>query len=345
MIFEPSAAEQEVVRVNPASSINTEQARHMICALADEREAADLPHCGDFKRKDILAMIQPATERLVRQVERTFQYFSTTLGNDPVRQLFLSGPMSTCEALRKHFQSQLGVNIEPLDPLDSSLLSRNEVLPPTEPSKRMALTSVIGLALSANPRTPNFLHTFVAREKLARTRLINRSVLIGFLVLVMILSGVFFWQASSIHRSEITLAHLQSKLESFNPRIDQALLTQLATRYKRRQNHLKEKVQDLRPTAVVGEIADLTPANVKLISLAADFGPLTDSKTRMGSSTWTLEGLILGERKTLEPALAAYLVKLNGSSLLDSPVVSKTEFKVFQDLGEVLSFTLNIKGL
>ena len=91
--------------------------------------------------------------------------------------------------------------------------------------------------------------------------------------------------------------------------------------------------------------ADLTPANVRLISISAQLsaepGQLPKSKTKT-SRDLVLEGIVRGDRLTLESTLAGYLMELNNSPMFKQPTISKKSFERYDDQ-EALTFTARLK--
>ena len=64
-------------------------------------------------------MIEPALERLARQVERTFEHYATTMPGDRITQIFVSGAMNIYQPIVDYVGSQLGITSAVLDPLSS----------------------------------------------------------------------------------------------------------------------------------------------------------------------------------------------------------------------------------
>jgi hypothetical protein len=93
---------------------------------------------------------------------------------------------------------------------------------------------------------------------------------------------------------------------------------------------------------------DLTPPNVRLLSLSTQLGPLpikTPPKNAKGkkaapaekSKVLILEGIVQGNRLTLESTLAGYLMELKNSPLFDQPNISSKSFE-YSGNNEVLRF-------
>jgi hypothetical protein len=88
--------------------------------------------------------------------------------------------------------------------------------------------------------------------------------------------------------------------------------------------------------AVLGEVANTTPPNVRLLSISARFGPA--GKPGAPKKVLILDGVVSGERSTLEADLAAYLMTLKSSPLFKQPAISKKSLEMM-DNQPVMRFT------
>jgi hypothetical protein len=98
--------------------------------------------------------------------------------------------------------------------------------------------------------------------------------------------------------------------------------------------------------AVISEVVDLTPPNVRLMDISTRLGPLpakqqaNDKKKKTAEASsriLILEGIVQGDRLMLESALAGYLLELKNSPLFDQPNISSKSFE-FSGNDEVLRF-------
>jgi hypothetical protein len=98
--------------------------------------------------------------------------------------------------------------------------------------------------------------------------------------------------------------------------------------------------------AVIGEISDLTPANIRLINLKITATVPAKAKAEKAPKDANdgiiLEGLVSGERTKLDSSLAQYVMKLENSPMLRQITVGKSSIVKFRK-SEVLQFTLNAK--
>ena len=94
--------------------------------------------------------------------------------------------------------------------------------------------------------------------------------------------------------------------------------------------------------AVVSEITELTPRNIRLISLSTQLGGDPSGKKSPKAREVVLSGIIKGDRMILESALAGYLLELKSSPLFDKPTINRKSFEQNEGV-EVLKFTARLK--
>ena len=128
-------------------------------------------------------------------------------------------------------------------------------------------------------------------------------------------------------------------------RVDQSLILRLVDEIQSKNRVVRETGQKYFGVAVISEIADLTPANVRLISISAQLSaepgqsPKNKAKT---SRDLVLEGIVRGDRLTLESTLAGFLMELSNSPMFKQPTISKKSFERYDDK-EALTFTARLK--
>jgi hypothetical protein len=207
-------------------------------------------------------------------------------------------------------------------------------------------------------RTPNLIFTYKDKEELGKIARINRGIFCAFVAVVLIMTGVFFWQGRLVGQKEAEVIRLQAELDRYNPQLNQNMIAALAAKAVAERHALAGRSSRLLGTAVVGELASLTPPNVRLIGVRADLGGKPDEREKKSASAaggrdpaemkkeakkgLVVEGLVTGRRDALEASLAGYLMKLSASRLFVHPVVSSNTVESFPDGGEVLRFSLQI---
>ena len=302
----------------------------------------------------IFGMIQPALERLIRQVERTIRHYALNYENARVSKIFISSGVNPHQRILNYIGDELGMPTEVLNPFSESGNFLPHVPVPDSVSERSSFAPAMGMALADNSRTPNFLHTYKDKRLWVRNQYINRAVFAAFILLMAVCVGISFWQERLIRDKGEQKVQLQQHLEGYNLRVDKNLILKLVEdiRIKNRADRaIGKKYLNL---AVIGEVVNLTPANIRLLSISTQLGPLPDKKPPAEAKTkkqkqkmqpppkiLILEGIVRGERLSLEAALAGFLMELKNSPLFDQPTINKKSFE-FSGNDEVLRFTAKL---
>ncbi|MCG6892948.1 MAG: hypothetical protein LJE65_05030 [Desulfobacteraceae bacterium] len=284
---------------------------------AGERGA--LPH---VPADAVYRAIVPVLDRVVRQVERTLDHFYLNVGKERVKTIYISGPVIGQERVIDYFASQLGLPLELLDPFATELPEAVEVVPPESAQRRGVFAPALGLALSGEGRTPNFLHTYRDREQTQRIRRRNQGILAAAAVLFLALGGVFFLQVQQLRSKRAQEASLQQELDRFIPRVDQNLILQLTTQAISDYTDVDAYANRYLGIAVLNEIFQTVPENIRLSDLRVELGPKTGGASEGGPRVATVTGVVLGEQLDFESSLAGYLVRIESSPLFSEPEIT-----------------------
>ncbi len=311
-----------------------------------------LPAAGEdeavrYKSDDIYEIILPALDRVIRQVERTIKHFSVKYENDGVDKIFISGQMSANRHMVQYIGDQLDLPIEAMDPFGSNLILSDDVSIPRSEFERDTYITALGLANSNNSITPNSIFTHADKAKQAISRRIHISAIGVFVVLFMLCIGVSFWQKSRLDKKEATILQLQQQLETFSPIVDQNLIITMVTQTKRKIKRLEEFGQKYLGMAIISEISELTPANIRLFSVTADLGEgqvngQTGETDEDQKRLLVFEGVVFGDRFTSETSLTGYLIRLKNSPMFGQPVIQKRSFEFIKN-EEVMRFTAQLE--
>jgi type IV pilus assembly protein PilM len=295
-----------------------------------------------LKEDKIFQMILPALERLVRQVERTLRHFSLNYENARVGKIYISSGVNPHRSIVDYISNELAIPTEIVNPFAESANFSTMVQGPDSLSEQSSFAPAMGMALSSNAVTPNFLYTYKDKQKAIRSQRINRSVFAGFAVLMAVCVGLAGWQGRLQEEKEYQKRQLQQQLERVAVRVDKNLILKLVDDARTNNQQIKETGRKYFGLAVIGEIADLTPANVRLFSIAVKLEDIPENikedKKAEKKRTLTLDGIIQGDRLTLESTLAGYLMELKNSPLFDQPAIKKKSFDFYEEK-EVLRFT------
>ena len=290
-------------------------------------------------------------ERVVRQVERTFEYYTSTLKYDRIDRIYVSSVMNVYMPIVKYVGDQLGIESDVLDPVKFQLHGFESYAEKTCVSDRVALIPALGLALSDNEYTPNLLFRFKDKEKLANTLRITNAVF-AFLILVALICGsVFFYQSLIINQKKAAIVKLEGRLLQYEPRTDQSTISRMVDGLKQQQRINKAYSERYFGMAVISELSSLTPANIRLINLKANLGSAApdeellkkDKKEAVKSEVknLTLEGLVFGDRGALESSLGGFIMKLKESPMFRQISIQKNSIEPLGK-GDILHFIIEI---
>ena len=307
---------------------------------ASERSPDPSTPLGRYNIGQVYQMLLPAMERLIRQIERTFEHYTLNFHREGVRRIFISGAITASRLVVDHIGKQLDLPITVMDPFESDPDFAEQVNIPKGPADRESYVPAIGLGLSSNRRTPNFLFTHQDRDREERIRRNNMHVLTACLIFLVVLIGIFSWQERRLDAKRADVARLNAQLLAYNPPAEKDHLMALYAKTKGKRETVKRIAQRFLPVAVVNELAGLTPSHIRLLNLDTTYiqRPQTPEDP-MG--TLVMEGIIFGETNTLETSLTSYLYSLRNSQLFSHPnILNKRE--AFFNGQQVLRFNIKV---
>lgn len=291
----------------------------------------------------LFGTIQPALDRVIRQVERTLRHYTLNFGDVAIGKVYISGKISSNRHVVNYIGEQLGIPVENLDPFASQQYLSAGFATPESESERGAFVPAIGMALSSNSITPNFIFTYKEKDKVALNIRIERVMLGIFLLLMAVGIGFFLWQSRILDQKKTTIAQLQKQMEKYSPVVDQNLIIQMVAKAQRNINTAEAYVNKYYAMAVVSEIVQITPSEIFLTNIKSQLKEFKgDSPDQKADKGLVLEGIIFGERLASETLLAGYLIKLKNSPMFTKPVIKKKYYDVFKDQ-EVLRFTAALR--
>jgi Tfp pilus assembly PilM family ATPase len=302
---------------------------------------ADSSSGGPLGNDEVFSIILPALERIARQVERTIDHYRLQFTSEPVSKLFVSGEIGAQPRVLAFFQERIGIPIEIMDPFSKILPENGPGLVPRTLTERGAFIPVVGMALSTNGMTPNFLFTNKDRERRRNVQKLNGSIFSFAAMFMAICIGVYIWQTHWISQKKAQAVVLQNQVDRYMPRIDKNFITQLAAATMRHVRHVEILGQKYKSAAIIGEVCDKTPSSIRLYTLSIDLGSLSGS-ANSPKAVMVVEGLVTGERLQLETALAGFLAALRGSPMFKQPQVIKQAVEL-QGRQEVLRFTAQVE--
>jgi type IV pilus assembly protein PilM len=342
------AINESISEKKGALTLSREDAKKILFSLGTGSDKLKESDAGfGLKEEEIFRMITPVIERLARQIERTLGHYSTSLGHERIERLYISSTMNIHDHIAEYISEQLGIKSEIFDPFKYQVI--NPVADAITLPDRMSLVPALGLSFSDNQRTPNLIFTYREKNKEISRRRINRIIYAAFAASLVICLTIIINQGMGVIASSKQRTSLKKELSLFNPLISADKVNKLASDVKVQRNISKKYAERYLGIAVIGEIAELTPENIRLNNLKI-ITPVSSpaknktDKTVKDESTdgLTMEGIITGERNMLESYLAQYLLKLSNSPMLRQVAVSKSTVVNFKK-NDVLQFTMSAK--
>ena len=326
----------EVAALAPATEANSAAQTvldNFLTEYGSAREADD-----NIRNHPVFQMIQPALDRVVRQVERTNQHYTLKIGAATVRRMYISGQLAEYPVLVNYIGTQVGLPIGVIDPFPEGEAS---VPRPETMSVRGAFLPAVGMALSQQYQTPNFIFTYRHKDRQRYQLRFNRLTLCVFLVLMVACGGLLVWQDQRLGIQQRLVGQLQTELDSYVPRVERNLLLQVAAKVHAGEKNLNAYALKHLGMAVIGELARHVPPSIRLTNVVVDSvteraKPLSAAKRML-----LIEGMVTGRRVELEPALTDFVMRLGNSPLFTRPTIKQKLFENHQDK-EVLRFSAQI---
>ena len=322
------------------------EARKILFSLGPDSEKLTETDTGfDLKEDEIFKIIVPAIERLARQIERTLEYYATSVGNEKVEKLYISSTMNIFTPILDYISEQLGIKIEAFDPFRYQ--PEGHAAEASSLSERMSLVAALGLSISDNQHTPNFIFTFKEKNKEIKIKKINRGILAACSAALLVCITAIIYQGMDRIVLNKQKAKLETELSLFNPLISVDQVTKLAHDVKIKRQLSQQFADRCLGMSAIGEISALTPRNIRLINLKISMTnhsakEKTDKTAKEETDGVILEGLITGDRNMLDSDLAQYVMKLANSQMLRQVSVQKNSIINFRK-NDALQFTLSAK--
>lgn len=322
--------------------LDIDEARKIFFDHISNAEPIRLEETGHILREhDVFGMIQPALERLVKQVERTLSHYYLHFNKERISKVYVSGQMSVYERLYVFMNEQLDIPIDTMNPFSMKLDYKGIAPLPETLSEKEGFAPAIGMALSNNSLTPNFIYTYKDKQRHENARKVNQGILASILFFLAICFGLFLWGNHLIDQKKMELAKLQTEAESFKPLVSKNLIINLASKTQEKRKAVKQLGDRYKGIAVINEISSITPSEIRLLSITANMGQKKQTDGEQPRQQLEMEGVVIGNRLTFESILAGYIVKLKDSPLFETPSIENKSFK-YLDKKEVLVFSAKL---
>ena len=332
-----------------------EQAKKVLFSLSPDSPPLTEKDIGfGLTDEEKFETILPALERVIRQVERTFEHYTGGHNYDMVTRIYVSSAMNISQPVIEYVGNQLGIKSDILNPLKFKIPDIGNTMEQTSVSEILALIPAFGLALSDNAYTPNLMFRFKEKGREASITRANRVIYAVFLIALIVFSGFLLFEIEKAREREATIAQLEQQLSQYMPRVDQNLISGMLSSSSMQQRLSRTYVDRYLGMAVISELSSMTPANIRLIDSKVNTGAVQSGKVQAKESkrestspkeegkNVTVEGVVFGDRNALEASLAGYIMKLKSSPMFSRISVQKNSVEPVRN-DEVLHFVIEIK--
>jgi len=337
------------------AQVDMEQAKKVFLSLNPDFSALPENHAAanEFKEDEIWEMILPAFERLVRQAERTFEHFTSTMGNEKIGKIYVSMAMNAYPRIAKYVGEQLNIESALFDPMNLQISFSSEGLFPLSDHERIALAPAYGMALSDMAHTPNFIFTYKDKEEASVVKRINIVIILAFLVVLSLCTGIFAYQRQTIAQKRKLVVRLEKEMPASGVPLSRELILNTLANVKQDMASGKIYSQRYQGLAIISELSNLTPRDINLIEVKTNLGNSQQmpqpakpegTKTQGGEARkdTEIEGYVIGRKKELRNTLAAYVIKLDTSPLFQQIKILKSNEEINGGL-EMLHFNLAMR--
>jgi Tfp pilus assembly protein PilN len=250
----------------------------------------------------------------------------------------VSGVMNVYQPIVDYVGEQLGIPSEIFDPLSSNVAGGHVAAEISSgASERIAMAPAMAISLSDNARTPNFLYTSQDKKSAAQAKRINTAIFITFIVCAVLCGATLLYEYGSLQSKDQQLIALDKQLSEFKTPVTRDLITQTAAALKANAVADRTYLKKYEGTTVIAELSNLVQPNIRLLNMKASLGA-TAGKTQ----DIEIEGVVWGEKKSLQSSLTAYVLKLDSSPLFNQVKITKSTEENFRR-GTVLRFTATMK--
>jgi len=335
----------------PGKFLPPEEARALVLDLfAGTDRMKGIREKFHLEQDEVFDLIRPAVERLIRQVERTFEHFTTVLGRDRINALHITGAVRIFSRLVDYIGGQLAVDCRILDPLaPQHPATAGGATASMDAAERTLYGTALGAALSGPVKSLNLLSGY-DRKRAAQTEAkasrIVLSLAAAALAACLVALAVFGY---NIYERKNVLAGLEKQLLR-DARLNEETIAPLIAKVKAERQHIEKYRERYLDLAAINEIATLTPSNIRLVNVRLDLGGLEAGadKKAAGEPRFAppkgviIEGLVTGDETVLDSTLAGYVLKIQTSPMFSGTEVTKNTPETF-DSKKVLRFILNAK--
>jgi len=279
-------------------------------------------------RELFFGRIIPVVNRLIRQMERTFEHFSMTTVGRKVERLYFTGPLCSFRRLLDFTGEQLNIPVLTINPFPGEdhddITVFDEFVPAT------------GLALSDNNHTLNFNYTYKDKEN----KRINRTVTWVMVLMLLVTAGAGFLFQKITNSSEIRHAATISQMtldiavrENICGRATIMVYSDRLIEKKKQLDGLKKKAFG---AAVLADISRVTQGHIRLTSFLFE-----QDADASGAAHVELKGVTLGQPEQAKAEHDAWIETIKGLNRVKQVTVTHSGQAAVDDQ-QVLYFEMDL---
>jgi hypothetical protein len=280
-------------------------------------------------------------ERIIRQVAMTIEHYSSNYDKRGISKVLISGDIAGHPWIAHRISRHLDLPAEVMDPFDQAPSPGGAATAPKNIFNRMAYLPSMGMALSGNATTPNFLFTYEQKSKVKLTKRINRIAYSIFGLLFAVLVVVFAWQTKAIITVRNEVVPMRKELATLSPKLDRALVSKFTGDLVGRMKAFSSSTQRYIGVAVLTDVVNRTPQTISLSNMTIDLGEVSTTSLKTSGRFVLINGFVASERDSLETTLANYLAGLKSSPLLGQPEMKRQSIELMGDQ-TVMQFTVTV---
>lgn len=257
---------------------------------------------GDLSAAQVIELIRPLLETLVKELARSFDFLKSEHGFEPPKILYLAGGGAGLKNLDTYLADQLKIKVEKL-PLPASLEVKN-----INSLKLLAdytqLSGSLGMGLSSSG-----INLLPAEVKSQKVELLQKSTLS---VLAVVISAVFIFSWGAVN---LQIRDYKKRLNTANSHLASiGQIKDLREKINLRENYLNKIFEGkIPPAGLLKLLGAVTPSSIILDEF--DF--------EQSGHTIKLRGLVNLNKESVEKVLTDFMNSLENSKfVLDANLVS-----------------------
>lgn len=284
------------------------------------------------EREIVFSRIIPVVNRLIRQVERTFEHFALTTGGRKVERLYFTGPLCSYRRLLAFTGEQLGIPVLTIEPFpgenQDNAASLDEFVPAT------------GLALSSNEHTLNFIYTYKDKENKRKNRIMTWTL--SLLIFVTLCTGGLVHRISTANalRHTATIRRMTTDIDLRENTCGKAAIQTYSEHLVEKKKNLDALKKNAWGAAILGDICRITQGNIRLTSFLFEQHP-----AETGSAHVELRGVVLiGQQEQAKTEHDAWIENIKGLNRVTQVTVTHSAQAALADQPDqpVLYFEMDL---